>query len=47
MKMNLSSKEIANLLNVGADSIRVTKHRLKQKLNLDKEDDLVDFLLKI
>jgi tetratricopeptide (TPR) repeat protein len=47
MKMNLSSKEIANLLNVGADSIRVTRHRLKQKLNLDKDDDLVDFLLKI
>jgi DNA-binding CsgD family transcriptional regulator len=47
MKMNLSSKEIANLLNVGADSIRVTRHRLKQKLNLEKDDDLIDYLLKI
>jgi tetratricopeptide (TPR) repeat protein/DNA-binding CsgD family transcriptional regulator len=47
MKMNLSAKEIANLLNVGADSIRVTRHRLKQKLNLEKEDDLIDYLLKI
>jgi tetratricopeptide (TPR) repeat protein/DNA-binding CsgD family transcriptional regulator len=47
MKMNLSAKEIANLLNVGADSIRVTRHRLKQKLNLEKDDDLINYLLKI
>jgi DNA-binding CsgD family transcriptional regulator len=47
MKMNLSTKEIANLLNVNSDSIRVTRHRLKQKLKLNKDDDLVDFLLKL
>ncbi len=47
MKMNLSSQEIANLLNVGVDSIRVTRHRIKQKLQLDKEADLQEYLLRI
>jgi tetratricopeptide (TPR) repeat protein len=47
MKMNLSSQEISNLLNVGVDSIRVTRHRIKQKLHLDKEADLLEYLLKI
>jgi tetratricopeptide (TPR) repeat protein len=47
MKMNLSSQEIANLLNIGVDSIRVTRHRIKQKLQLEKEIDLQEYLLRI
>jgi hypothetical protein len=44
VKLNLSSKQMATLLNVEPTSIRMSKYRLKQKLNLNKEDDLYAFL---
>ncbi len=44
VKLNLSSKQMATLLNVEPTSIRMSKYRLKQKLNLKKEDDLYSFL---
>lgn len=44
LKMNLSTKEIATLLNVLPDSVLKSKYRLKKKLNIDKEVDLVQFL---
>jgi DNA-binding CsgD family transcriptional regulator len=44
IKMNLGSKEISNLLNIDPNSFRVTRHRIKQKLNLEKETDLQGFL---
>lgn len=42
--LKLSTKEIAHIFNVAPSSIRVTKYRIKQKLNLDKEIDLNEFL---
>lgn len=44
LRMNLSTKEIAAMLNVLPDSILKSKYRLKKKLNLDKEMDLTSFL---
>jgi hypothetical protein len=44
VKLNLSSKQMATLLNVEPTSIRMSKYRLKQKLNLNKEEDLYAFL---
>jgi DNA-binding CsgD family transcriptional regulator len=44
LRMNLSTKEIASMLNVLPDSILKSKYRLKKKLNLDKETDLTQFL---
>lgn len=45
IKMNLSTKEIAAMLNVMPESVFKSKYRLKQKLNLDKDADLYTFLL--
>ena len=42
--MNLSTKEIASMLNVLPDSVLKSKYRLKKKLELSKEDDLTQFL---
>nr|WP_321409910.1 hypothetical protein [uncultured Carboxylicivirga sp.] len=47
LKMNLSTKEIADLMNVLPDSVLKSKYRLKQKLNLDKEQDLYEYLLSL
>jgi len=45
--LKLSTKELATIFNVEPKSIRMTKYRIKQKLNLDKEKDLEDFLQNI
>lgn len=42
--LKMSSKEMAALLQVEPRTIRVTKHRLKQKLGLPKETDLGSFI---
>lgn len=42
--LKMSSKEMADILQVDPKTIRVTKHRLKRKLGLDKEVDLGDFI---
>lgn len=44
LRMNLSTKEIASMLNVLPESVSKSKYRLKKKLNLDKDTDLNTFL---
>ena len=45
--MNLSTKEIANLSHVTARAIEMSRYRLRKKLGLKKEMNLIDFLMKI
>lgn len=45
LRLNLSSKEIAEILRVTPDSVRVARHRLRKKLPLESKDELVHFLL--
>jgi len=47
LRMNLSTKEIASMINVLPESVSKSKYRLKKKLNLDKETDLDNFLEKL
>lgn len=42
--MNMSSKEMADVLGVDPKTVRISKYRLKRKLGLDKEDDLSRFI---
>lgn len=44
LRMNLSTKEIASMLNVLPDSVLKSKYRLKKKLGIDKDMDLTSFL---
>ncbi|TCK69265.1 anaphase-promoting complex subunit 5 [Winogradskyella wandonensis] len=44
LRMNLTTKEIASMLNVQPDSVKKSKYRLKTKLSLGKDDDLTQFL---
>ncbi len=46
LRMNLNTKEIAQLLNVSARGVEVSRHRLRKKLNLSQEENLVEFLMK-
>ncbi|MBW2961978.1 helix-turn-helix and ligand-binding sensor domain-containing protein [Mesonia aestuariivivens] len=45
LKMNLSSKEIAPLIGITYRSVELHRYRLRKKLNLDKKENLVKFLL--
>ncbi|MEO8253514.1 MAG: LuxR C-terminal-related transcriptional regulator [Flavobacterium sp.] len=47
LKMNLSSKEIAPILNISFRGVELHRYRLRKKLNLNKEENLSKFLLSI
>ena len=44
INMGLNAKEIGNLLHVETTSVRMARYRLKQKLALEKEEDLTSFI---
>jgi DNA-binding NarL/FixJ family response regulator len=44
LRMKLTTKEIAATMNVLPDSVLKSKYRMKKKLGLDKDTDLVGFL---
>lgn len=44
IKMNLASKDIATLLGISPDSLRVTRYRLRKKLNLEQGESLHGFV---
>lgn len=46
LKMNLSTKEIASLMNVSVRAIELRRYRLRKRFELDNETNLVDFLMK-
>lgn len=45
LRLNLSSKEIASILRVTPDSVRVARYRLRKKLPIDQKDELVNFMI--
>ena len=47
LKMNLSSKEIANILNISQEGIKKARYRLRKKLNITSEDSLQDLVLSL
>lgn len=47
LRLNLSSKEIAEILRIGPDSVRVARHRLRKKLPIDPKEELVHFMIEL
>lgn len=47
MRMKLSTKEIARLLNISATSVQMSRVRLKKKMKLTKEIDLRNYIIQI
>ncbi|PCI94698.1 MAG: hypothetical protein COB15_13670 [Flavobacteriales bacterium] len=45
--MNMTNKEIATSKSMSSDTVKTTKNRLKKKLNLAKNDNLIDYLNKL
>ena len=44
LKVNMDSKDIAGLLGISNDSLRVARYRLRKKLNLEQGDNLSTFI---
>lgn len=44
IKMNMSNKETANLLSIDYNSVKMSRYRIKKKLNLSQEEDLTQFI---
>lgn len=47
LKMNLSSKEIANILNVSQEGIKKARYRLRKKLNITSDESLEDLVINL
>lgn len=47
LRLNLSSKEIAPLLNISPKSVEVKRYRLRKKMNLAHEVSLTDYILEL
>jgi len=45
MKMNMSSKEIASLLNISSEGVKKARYRLRKKLELDADSNIQEYLI--
>lgn len=47
LRMNLSTKEIARLMNISVRGVEISRYRLRKKLGISSEMNLFDFLMSI
>ncbi|MFO8146253.1 MAG: triple tyrosine motif-containing protein [Bacteroidota bacterium] len=47
LRLNLSSKEIAPLLNISVKSVEIKRYRLRKKMELTHDSSLVDYILEV
>ena len=47
LRMNISSKEIATLMNISARGVEISRYRVRKKLRLDREANLTDFMINL
>ena len=45
LRMNLSTKEIASLLNISVRAVELRRYRLRKRLGLEGDTNLVEFLI--
>ncbi len=47
LRMNLSTKEIAPLLNISVRGVEISRYRVRKKLGIDSEKNLVEFIMDV
>lgn len=45
LRMNMSSKEISNLMNITVRGVELARYRLRKKLKLNRDQNLVEYLI--
>lgn len=47
LRMNLQTKEIAPLMNISVRGVEISRYRLRKKLELSRETNLIEFLMSV
>jgi len=47
LRMNISTKEIAPLMNISVRGVEISRYRLRKKLNLDRDSNLTKFIIEL
>lgn len=47
LRMNISSKEIAELMNISIRGVEISRYRLRKKFALDRANNLTDYILSV
>jgi AraC family chitin signaling transcriptional activator len=47
LRLNLSSKEIASLLNITSKSVEIKRYRLRKRMNLEHGTNLISYILSV
>jgi len=47
LRMNMSTKEIATLMNISTRGVEIGRYRLRKKLRLDREANLTEFMMNL
>ncbi|MBU1369511.1 MAG: LuxR C-terminal-related transcriptional regulator, partial [Bacteroidetes bacterium] len=45
LRLNISSKEIASLMNISVRGVEISRYRLRKKLSLEHDQNLTDFIM--
>ena len=46
-RLNMNIKETSNILGISPDSVKTARYRLRKKLGMDQEADLISFLVEL
>jgi len=46
LRLNMTMKESAKILGISTDSVKTSRYRLRKKLNLDRDENLTDFIMR-
>ena len=47
LRLNMSMKQVATILRISPESVKMGRHRLRKKLNLQTEENLVNFVMSL
>jgi len=47
LRMNISSKEIATLMNISARGVEISRYRIRKKLRLERDGNLTEFMINL
>lgn len=47
LRMNMSSKKIAHLLNISVRGVEISRYRLRKKLSIESHENLIEFMMNI
>jgi len=47
LRLNMTTKDIAQLLNISVRGVEISRYRLRRKLKLDSDTNLIDFMLNL